>query len=369
LGALHIHSCYSDGSGTPRQILRAARRAGLDFFVLTDHDTLGPCADGWPGWHDGVLVVAGVEITCKQHCHVVALGPRDVSSLRWKPLRRVLFDLKNQGALALVAHSHPAHVFGWPMKAGALNEWEVPGFTGVELWSFMHDICDNLAPWRVPAFLVNWRHRARGPAAETLAHYDAITQKRRFAAVGSIDNHGWPPLPVFWPRLVPYEAGFRTLRTHVLTEELTGSAEDLGRVVEALAEGRAFMALETEADARGFRFEAVREGATPLHLLMGQEHLWDGPVDLVVRSPRAARLRLLRDGQLYAETEGTDLCVRAEQPGVYRVEALLEAAKTRGVVSPMGSKGAPREGHPGTLSPWVFTNPIYLRPEGWRDGA
>ena len=39
-GALHIHSRYSDGTGTIEEILSAARGAGLDFVVLTDHDSL-----------------------------------------------------------------------------------------------------------------------------------------------------------------------------------------------------------------------------------------------------------------------------------------------------------------------------------------
>jgi len=338
VGAFHVHSCYSDGSGTVREIAAAANRAGIDFFALTDHDTLQPLRDGWQGWHDGVLVIAGAEITCKRHCHVVAFGATDPAPLRWKPLRRVLFDLANQKARAFVAHSHPAHVFGWPLKAGALDEWEVPGFAGVELWSFMHDICDGLAPWRVPSFLWNWRNRSTGPCPETLAHYDAITQRRRFAAVGSLDNHAFPPVPTFWPRIIPYEDGFRTLRTHVFSEPLAGTPGDAARIVEAFSEGRAFLALDMLADARGFRFQGKAEGAPSEVLLMGDELPWNGPVDLTVRSPVPARLRLLRDGRPVAEVEGAGLEYRAAEPGVYRVEAFFEGR------------------------PWVFTNPIYLRP-------
>ncbi len=333
VGALHLHSAYSDGSGTLREMTAAAARAGLDYFVLTDHDTLRPCRDGWQGWNDGVLVIAGVEVSCKRHCHIVALGARDVADLRHKPMRRVLFELGRQGARAFVAHAHPAQIMGWPLKGGALHEWEVPGFTGVELWSFMHDVCDGLTPWRIPSFVYNWRRRVRGPHPETVAHYDRITQARRFAAVGSLDNHAIA-VPVIGRRIIPYEDGFRTLRTHVLAPELAGTPADAAAIVHALAEGRAFLALDLWADARGFAFEGRRGGD---RIRLGEAQPWDGPVDLAIRSPVAARLRLVRNGEMYAEADGLAMTVTVDAPGVYRVEAHLEGR------------------------PWVFTNPVYLR--------
>ncbi|HUX03227.1 MAG TPA: CehA/McbA family metallohydrolase [Phycisphaerae bacterium] len=334
VGAQHVHSCYSDGSGTYREITAAARRAGLDFLVMTDHDTLRPRADGWQGWRDGVLVIVGTEISCKRHCHVVALEARDVGGLRWKPLRRVLFDLANQGSAAFVAHAQPARIWGMPLKAGELHEWEIPGFTGVELWSFMHDICDGLMPWQIPSFLYTWRSRIRGPHPRTLAHWDRITQDRRFAATSSLDNHAIA-VPVIGTRILPYETGFRTLRSHVFCEDLAGDPGDAARVVRALSEGAGFLALDLLADARGFRFTGEADGRV---LTMGEEARWRGPVALRVRSPVAAKLTLRRNGTKVAEAQGTELERQAEAPGVYRVEAHLDGR------------------------PWVFTNPIYLRP-------
>jgi len=334
VGAIHLHSCYSDGSGTLREMTAAAARAGIDFFILTDHDTLSPAADQWHGWHDGVLVVVGVEITCRDRSHVVALGAGDVETLRFKPLRRVLFDLTRQNAVPIVARAHPAHILGYPLKAGELLDWEVPGFAGVEFWSFMHDICDGLTPWRIPSFLRSWRQRIRGPHPDTLAHWDRITQDRVFVAVGSLDNHAIA-LPVLGNRVLPYEEGFRTLRTHAFCDGWAGDAGDADRLVDAIRRGRCFIALDLEADARGFRFEAERDGEV---LWMGEERTWHGPAALRVESPVPAQLALLRNGERIAEADGTSLEHRAEGPGVYRVEARIEGR------------------------PWVYTNPIYLRP-------
>jgi len=334
VGALHVHSCYSDGSGTYREISAAARAAGLDYVVVTDHDTTLPRQDGWEGWRDGVLVVVGVEVSCQHRSHVVVLRPGEVEALRWKPLRRVLFDLQGQGAAAFVAHAHPAHIMGYSLKGGELQDWEVPGFHGVELWSFMHDICDGLTPWRIPSFLYTWQRYIRGPHPDTVAHWDRITRDRRFAAVGSLDNHA-VAVPVLGTRVLSYADGFRTVRTHVLAEPLGGTADDAARVIEALTEGRAFLALDLLADARGFTFEGETDGG-PIRL--GEERVWTGPAALRVRSPVMARLTLLADGRPVAEADSAALEYRAESPGVYRVEARL------------GGR------------PWVYTNPLYLRP-------
>lgn len=40
VGALHIHSVYSDGTGTVEEIINYAREVGLDYLILTDHNTV-----------------------------------------------------------------------------------------------------------------------------------------------------------------------------------------------------------------------------------------------------------------------------------------------------------------------------------------
>jgi predicted metal-dependent phosphoesterase TrpH len=39
-GALHMHTIYSDGTGTVEHVARCARDAGLRWIIITDHDTL-----------------------------------------------------------------------------------------------------------------------------------------------------------------------------------------------------------------------------------------------------------------------------------------------------------------------------------------
>src|SRR3954451_9821694 len=65
---IHLHSAYSDGTGTVAQIARAASRAGVDVVLLTDHATLA----GEERWDGDVLVLVGEEVTPPNRDHYLA---------------------------------------------------------------------------------------------------------------------------------------------------------------------------------------------------------------------------------------------------------------------------------------------------------
>ena len=58
---VHLHSLYSDGTGTVSEIAEAARRSAVDVVLLTDHDTLVARRRGEEGWRDSTLVLVGEE--------------------------------------------------------------------------------------------------------------------------------------------------------------------------------------------------------------------------------------------------------------------------------------------------------------------
>lgn len=63
---LHTHSRVSDGTESPRALMRAAAQAGLDVVALTDHDQTAGWAEAAEAAEDyGVGFVPGMEISCK----------------------------------------------------------------------------------------------------------------------------------------------------------------------------------------------------------------------------------------------------------------------------------------------------------------
>ncbi|MEJ7810489.1 MAG: PHP domain-containing protein [Gemmatimonadaceae bacterium] len=74
---LHAHSTASDGTASPADVVRAARKAGVIALALTDHDTLAGVAEARvAGEADGVRVIAGVELSAVEgeaEVHVLGL--------------------------------------------------------------------------------------------------------------------------------------------------------------------------------------------------------------------------------------------------------------------------------------------------------
>ena len=59
VGAIHIHTTFSDGRGDVESIAQIGGTVGLDFLLFSDHMTLEPLHLGLEGWHGDTLVLIG----------------------------------------------------------------------------------------------------------------------------------------------------------------------------------------------------------------------------------------------------------------------------------------------------------------------
>jgi hypothetical protein len=340
LGAIHLHSAHShDGRRSVAEIAQAAARRGLDFILLTDHFSLAARERGEDGWHGGVLVVVGEEIS-PRHNHLLAFGTgKPVAPRGGDPPQRLIDRVLEAGGVCFLAH--PDHkgtpLFGVPSYRWL--DWSVTGFSGLGIWDAMTDWQRRLTGY--PRALVAYLAPAlalRGPEPETLARWDG---RRRVAGIGELDNHD------FHKRLYgldfsvfPFDVAFRLVLTHVLLEEpFSGEAtRDEAALLRALAGGRAYVCLEALGGGRGFEFFA-RLGSGSVQ--MGEEAALAGEAELVVRLPRPGLIRLLRDGRLEAQVYGRELHHPTGEPGVWRAEC--------------------RQRRAGRWRPWIYANPVYLR--------
>jgi predicted metal-dependent phosphoesterase TrpH len=82
---LHMHSTASDGSRSPAEVVRAAKRASLAAIALTDHDTVAGLAEAAAvGAELGVRIVNGVELSAVEgqtETHLLGLHLRDTTVL------------------------------------------------------------------------------------------------------------------------------------------------------------------------------------------------------------------------------------------------------------------------------------------------
>jgi len=105
---LHLHtSRHSPDSETdPFDLLKAARKAGLDGIVLTEHDYLWPEAelDELRAADPGLVILGGIEVTGRGG-DMLVYGITDTSTLPrgigWGELVR---EVHRQGGVAVAAH-------------------------------------------------------------------------------------------------------------------------------------------------------------------------------------------------------------------------------------------------------------------------
>ena len=343
---MHLHSTHSDGTGTVPEIARAAQEAGVDVVLLTDHDSMEARRGGEEGRHGSVLVLVGHEVSPPDRNHMLAFGTAAEIEHEGLSPAGIAEAVRDAGGLGIAAHpfSEGSERFRRVRSLGTSMRWEeLECLDGIEVWSFLSDNGQNLRSLRdALRFIARPERYVTHPPRRNLQEWDRLGVRRRVVGIGGLDAHqfGWR-IGGHVIRAMGYARTFRQLRTHVLTREtLTGDvAHDSAQVLEALAAGRCYIAAHALAPARGFRFWAAGEER---ELAMGGEALAGaGSWDLRVKLPRPATVSLLRDGEPVAGATGAALQHRVEGPGVYRVEARVEAF------------GAQRT--------WILSNPIYLR--------
>jgi hypothetical protein len=331
---VHCHSTHSDGTGTVPEIAAAAARAGADAVLLTDHDSLAALRRGEQRWYSTVLVGVGLEVSPLERNHYLAFGLREEIDHRNMTPAEIARTVAEAGGIGFAAHPFSEGSPRFKRARGMpFDALEAPEMTGLELWSWVTDTAERLGSVREAlAFVATPARVVDQPPARNLAAWDALCAQRPVVALGGIDAHqmgfrvgGRVPL-----RLMGYHRSFRHLRTHVLLEApVRGDAErDTAAIYAALGAGRCYLAVDSLVPARGFRLAG-----------MGSEV--SAPFTVSAHVPRPALLRLLCGGRLLFETYGVELDFVAEEPGAYRVEALLPAY--------------------GRQRMWIISNPVYVR--------
>jgi hypothetical protein len=340
--AVHLHSTYSDGTGTVKQIVKAARRSEVDVVLLTDHDTLA--ARNEEGWHGPVLLLVGEEVSPRRKNHYLAFNLEKPIDHRGMSPPEVVEAVRDAGGFGFAAHpfSRGSERFRRLGAGMPFEELDCDALEGIELWSFATDTGEAIPSVGAALRFIATPHRVLDhPPESNVREWDRLCSLRKMTAIGGLDAHqvGIRVGPVVPLRLMSYRRSFRHMRTHVLCEEaLTGDLDhDRDQVYSALRAGRCYIAVDSVSPARGFGFWATSPtGAVP----MGSE-VPAGDWTLHASLPRPGRLRLLCDGEEVVNREAPTIARKVSEPGVYRVEAYKEAY--------------------GRERTWIISNPIYLR--------
>ncbi|MBK9926580.1 MAG: PHP domain-containing protein [Anaerolineales bacterium] len=346
---LHMHTRYSDGSGTHKDIAEAAIKTGLDAVIVTDHNVLVQGVEGYYRLNTTrVLLLVGQEVhdqdLIPQKNHLLIFNAnRDLAGLADDP-QSLINGVNEAEGLCFIAHPNDAAAPAFGETDITWDAWNVHGYTGIELWNGLSEI-KTIVPTKLhAAFLALFPQLiGHGPDPKTLQRWDDLMSNgKRVIAIGGSDAHAFHMNMGPVHRVIfPYDFHFKTVNTHVFVPEpLTGDVPTDKKVIyEAIANGHCFVGYDLPASTKGFRFKAK---GLEHSAIMGDEIPSKGGVTLQIHIPdKEADIHLFKDGiRIGAWRHQQDVTYTASEPGVYRVEV--------------------RRNYLGKKRGWIFSNPIYV---------
>ena len=346
---LHMHTRYSDGSGTHKDIAEAAMQTGLDAVIVTDHNVLVQGVEG--SYRFGttrVLLLVGQEVHDQdrdpQKNHLLVFNAnRDLSALADDP-QSLINGVREAGGICFIAHPRDPEAPAFHETDISWEDWTVQNFTGIELWNGLSEL-KTVVPTKLHGAFYAFFPKFIGhhPILEVLQRWDNLMANgNRIVAIGGSDAHALDLHMGPIHRIIfPYAFHFKTVNTHVFVPEpLTGDVSaDKKMIYDAIAAGRCFVAYDLPAPTRGFTFKAK---GLEKSVIMGEEISVKGGVTLQAHVPEPAEIRLIKDGKQIGVWKKNHACTyTATEPGVYRVEVYRNyLGKKRG---------------------WIYSNPIYVR--------
>jgi hypothetical protein len=348
---LHIHSKYSDGTGTFGDILDAAAAAGVDVIITTDHNIH---VEGVEGYYERagkrILMLTGEEIHDQdrdpQKNHMLVFGTdSELATLASDP--QSLIDRVNRlGGMTFIAHPDEYALPLFHETDISWENWDVGGFTGFEIWNGMSEfksVSQTIGLVLKHAFFPELV--AHHPLMQTLQRWDKfLAEGRHLYAVGGTDSHALHiKIGPFTKVIYPYQFHFSTINNHLLLHEpLTGEFEaDKKKVLEALKYGSNFVGYDLPAPTRGFSFRVDSDEKT---VTSGQTGSMHRSGILHVKLPHASELSVFHNGvQIFHADQIENLALPVNKAGAYRVESHIRFLGER--------RG------------WIFSNPIFLTKE------
>lgn len=345
---LHMHTSYSDGSGTHSGLGEIALKSSVDVLLVTDHNVLVEGVNAY--YRDGkkrVLVLACEEIHDQarepQKNHLLVFGAnRELAPMANNP-QSLIDAVRAAGGICFIAHPVDPAMPAFGETDISWVDWGVTGFTGIELWNGFSEL-KSVAKGKLSAIAYAYfpEFIPHGPLPETLNRWDGLTAKGlRVVAIGGSDAHALQKsLGPLHKIIFPYEYHFSTINTHILTPTpLTGDLiQDRKMVFDALASGHCFVGYDLPATTRGFHFSVQSKDGDAI---MGDEITSSSKETLQVKLPSAAEIRLIKNGGVVKTVHSEALVYITDSPGVYRIEVYKQFL--------------------GKLRGWIFSNPIYIK--------
>ena len=347
LGAVHIHTIASDGSGTIAEIMAAARKANLSFMAITDHNvaisaaTLASDPPDFP-------ILPGEELSTSSG-HFVTLGiPPGWQKPRTDNAETLLAAAHAAGGFNILAHPFNKRI-PW-------TDWKTSDYDGMEIWNedenwrrdnafellnglLLYTVNDQLAMVRL----------VQTPQPD-FAKWDELLASRPVVGMCGTDAHAKLRLGHgMFLRFPGYVPVFLVAREHVLLGPNAGDGNpnhaNSSEILEAIEHGHSFCSLDAIYPASGFvsRVSTGNVSGGP-----GDFLTWKNQGNIHVSVPPGSSqplIEVFRDGREIIDRQTRAVDEPLPGPGRYRTEVFLRQPGELGL---------------GRWTLWIFSNPTYV---------
>ena len=303
-GAVHIHTTFSDGTGNIDQITKAAKKAGLKWVIITDHNN----TDIEEGFYNGICVIKGEEISPETSDHYIALGIKN-TIIPDKGIKNYVQEARNQGGFGYAAHpdesdtrKNNANPIRWTDKS------VIPD--GIEIWNWFSDWADNYDSSNIfkIAYAYFFKHKIiKGPHAETLKWWDDLSKVYPcILAIGGVDAHALKISKYLIPvTIFPYKDMFNTIVNYFILEE---------PVPESFEEQKNFI-LNLLKRGKNIIINRAVKNIYPL--------IYKNDNYLTVKLFCHAEIRIIHNGDIIFQKRTDNLSYELEPDKKYRIEIYL----------------------------------------------
>lgn len=318
VGAIHIHSVYSDGTGDVDSISKAAKKAGLDWIIITDHNSF----EIEEGIYNGVYVIKGEEISPKDENHYLALGINKYIQPNENAKHNVE-AVKLNGGFGFAAHPNESDYrrnSHRPIKW--TNKNIIPD--GVEIWNWFSEWADNLNDRNIftlaCAFLCK-NKLVKSANSNVLFWWDNLNNvsEKIVPAIGGIDAHALKIKDYIIPvTIFPYESMFKTIVNIVTSDEefKTDFFARKEQILEALKSGRNLIINRAVSK----EIPDINVSNKNQAVTSGESISLDNETFLNVQTKKKSSIKIFHNGKEIKSVISNGIKMLLNEVGKYRVE-------------------------------------------------
>jgi hypothetical protein len=333
-----MHTIYSDGTGNIKEIADAAKKTGLKWIIITDHNNIAGLENNEEGWYDGVAVIIGEEISPENSDHYIAVGIKEEINpdIGYK---NYINEVNAQEGIGFIAHPDESKNRKNDLKPLRWTDWDVTGFTGLEVWNYLSDLVDNYDPQKAVLWYFNRNRMLSGPTSKVLDWWDSLNNTDKIIpAVGGVDVHALNyKFMGINLKIFPYYDSLKTVSNILLIDKQLSNdfQEAKKQILDALKNGNNMIMNRIWGKKNVYPEFYIENSKGKAY--SGEIIKSDANTKAVVKVSQKARIKLIYNGKILSETENTSMTVENLKSGKYRAEIYF---KNR---------------------PWIFSNPVCIK--------